>query len=85
MTQQKVDVAAVKRVLEIEIPHWINGGTNFTSILLYLISKSDPSNKYKLRQHWPAEVKAIELWQGRNSDYIGDLIEALSNPTEKDP
>ena len=53
----------VERLLRIDIPHMLNDGTNFTSCLMRLIAKSDPANKYKLKQCYPAEVEAVRRWQ----------------------
>ena len=36
---------------------------NFTCILLRLICKADPSNMALLRQSYPAEVKAVEIYR----------------------
>lgn len=42
--------------------------TSFTGQLLALIAKADPGNRYRLRQGFPREVLAWELWQSGPSD-----------------
>ena len=40
------------------------GADNFTVLLLRLIAKADGNNKEKLRQGFPVEVKATEIYRG---------------------
>ena len=76
MAQQEHDPAfekKVRRLLRIDIPQMLDGGTNFTSVLMRLIGKSDPGNKHKLKTVYPAEVEAVRRFQagiteGDNSD-----------------
>ena len=68
---------AVKRCLQIEIPHWQNGGDNFTSYLFELIRKADPSNRHKISQLWPAEVEAYRRWEAEQIKICQPLIEQL--------
>lgn len=48
----------------IEIEVWQAGGTNFTSLLLTLISKADRGNLERLRMAFPYQVKMLEDWRG---------------------
>ena len=52
----------VEQIKKIEIPHWRNGGTNFTSQLLLLIQKADPANRHKIALAFPDEVQAFKEW-----------------------
>ena len=53
----------VERIIRIEIPHWKNGGTNFTSVLLHLIAKADTENRFRLKKVYPAEVEGWCRWE----------------------
>lgn len=48
---------------KLELFHWLNGGTCFSSQLFILISKADNENRHALAQAFPAHVKVWEEWQ----------------------
>ncbi len=77
----------IKEVIKIEIPHWQNGGTNFTSKLLTLIQTADPSNKFKLSQVFPAEVEALKRWEEMNIDSpeVDQLVGLINGMIGKKP
>lgn len=53
-----------------ELCFWRNcpDADNFTNLLYHLISKADPSNKFKLSLAFPDEVLAFNLWQHSPSE-----------------
>ncbi|WP_422444141.1 hypothetical protein [Endozoicomonas sp. ALB091] len=73
MKPEPVDQQEVDRLKRIDIPHWINGGTNFTSKLFVLIQTSDPDNKWKIKQVFPNEVEALRQWNEENLHEPGTL------------
>ncbi|GAA4649678.1 hypothetical protein GCM10023116_19570 [Kistimonas scapharcae] len=60
----------IKQIIDIEIPHWQNDGTNFTSLLLTLIQKADPANLYKIQLGFPAEVEAFKRWEAKRWESV---------------
>lgn len=76
----KFDQKEVERIKKIDIPHWQDDGSNFTSLLLQLIQKADNHNKYKIAQSYPNEVEAFRQWEAQRwAEYEQSQKEAEAN------
>lgn len=51
-----------KKEQPVEITVWLQGQTNFTSLLLTLIQKADAKNLELLRIAFPRQVDIFETW-----------------------
>lgn len=65
---QRYDHNTQKRLKRANIPHWLNGGTDFISNLLSLIAKADCSNLRRIEQAFPEEVEAYRRWYFEQQD-----------------
>lgn len=52
----------------LRLRYWRQGGTNFTSLLFSLISKSDPDNLERIALGFPFEVLVWQEWQASKDE-----------------
>jgi hypothetical protein len=65
---QQPEKTDMEHYWELEINYWLNGGTNFRSMLFSLIQKADRVNREKIRQAFPTEVSEYEKWLNSGSE-----------------